>query len=677
MKRYVLVLGLIGVLQLDSPIQAQEDEGLGAVVDKSQAAPPPIDTGAEVDAGQWAEDLIESLPLADRIAQLMIVTLGGVTQPNSTDRSLIKDFPPGGVIIPKIHRPQDAADYINVLRSSEIEVEKGIPLLIGTNFFTFKRDETRPIELYLNVPTMLTWASAGVSGSTRELTRMMAADLRIMGFNMHLGPSLELASKIPDNKNSVYNFGSDPEFLASIADEIASATAESGLIWLPMGFPGGGESRTVANPGVLLTPKSQLRGRDLLPYERAIAAGAQMLHVGNTLVPTLDKGAMASFSPIVMRQLIRDILEFEGVVVAGPLDAPAVNRNRDTSKAAVLALQAGADMLYWNKAGTRVIKAIGTIAVAVNTGVLDEAVVNDAFRRVIALKHSNGLLEREKPKEKAAAKLLKKREDTLEPYLIERRGVTLVKNRGNLLPLTQKQSAPIYVTGAYGIKELADAAEKFVDLVLRFPIRSAHHIGRIQDFELNRIERFARGMKTVVCVLSDDIAPGGQMRLIKLLKETGAKVVVVYLGYPSKLHLYESADAIVLTYADPSDIVGRMTAVADLLMGNAPIEILPAFRDLESAPGQQVTFDVYDVIRSPVGRLPVNVTGPFIAGYSVSYRPILDKSKVEWDFGDGKNSRDHVAAHTYKKPGHYQVTLTIHTRMDGENVSGTFGVVVK
>ena len=149
-----------------------------------------------------------------------------------------------------------------------------------------------------------------------------------------------------------------------MADEIASATAESGLIFSPRGFPGGGQSRTEVSPGVLLTPKSQLRGRDLLPYEHAIEAGAQMLHVGNTLVPTLDKDALASLSPYVMRQLIRDILDFEGVVVAGPMDAPAVSRLQDSSTAAVLALQAGADMLYWNTAGSKVIRAIGTIAVA-------------------------------------------------------------------------------------------------------------------------------------------------------------------------------------------------------------------------------------------------------------------------------------------------------------------------
>ena len=675
MKRYLLVFGLIGASQLCLPVHAQEDRGLGAVVDKNQAAPAEIDRTQR--AVQLPVDSAGGLSLTDRIAQLMMVTLEGVTRPSPSDRTLIKDFPPGGVIIPKIHRPQDAADYIAALRSTEIEIARGIPLLIGTDFYTFKEDETRPIELYLNPPPMLSWAAGGASDSTQELSRMMAADLRVMGFNLHFGPSFELSSELSKSRNSVYNFGGDPKFLAAMADEIASATAESGLIFSPRGFPGGGQSRTEISPGVLLTPKSQLRGRDLLPYEHAIEAGAQMLHVGNTLVPTLDKDALASLSPYVMRQLIRDILDFEGVVVAGPMDAPEVSRLQDTSVAAVLALQAGADMLYWNSAGSKVIKAIGTIAVAVNEGVLEEAVVNDAFQRVIALKQKNQLDKRGRPNGKVAAKLIKERKDATEPYLIDRRGVTLVKNSGNLLPLTEERSMPIYVTGAYGVDALANATEEYVERVLRDPIRSARHIDRIEDFELDRIEKFSRGVRTVVCVLSDEIAPGGQRRLLKLIKASGARLVVVYLGYPSKLRLYTAADAIVLVYADPSDAAARMTAVADLLMGNAPIEILPAFRDLERAPGQESTFDVFDVIRSPVGRLPVNLSGGVGVGFSVSYRPILEKTKVMWDFGDGKTSKDHVASHAYKVPGRYEVTLTIEGVTKGEKVSGTFGVVVK
>ena len=675
MRRYLLVFVVLGLLSPWGYAQERED-GLGAVVDRSQAAPPPLEINEDDDPAQVVEDLIETLPLPARIAQLMLVTLQGLTRPNNTDRLLLKDFSPGGVIVPRINRPQDAAQYLKILRASEIETEKKLPLFIGTNFFAFRREETRPLQLYLNVPSMLTWAGAGVSDSTQGLARIMAQDLRTMGFNMHLGPSLELASEVASGVGNVYNFGSDPEFVAAMAEQFGAAVADAELLWLPMGFPGGGENRGERGPAVLVTPKSELRGRDLLPYERAIGAGAQMLHVGNMLIPTLDKGTPASLSPIVMIQLLRDILDFKGVVVAGPIDAPELRPYRDPSEAAVLALQAGADMLYWNDSGIKVIRAIATITVAVSNGTLDEALINDAFERVVALKQEQGLLERERPKEKVAAKLLKERKKTLEPLQIERRAVTLIKNEDNLLPLTEERSLPVYVTGSYGVDELADAAEEYTETVLRQPIRSARHIGRVQDFEIERIVRFAGGMPTVVCVLSSDIASAGQIRLMKLLKETGAKIVAVHVGYPSRLSLYEDADAIVLAYADPDHVSQTMTAVAAVLMGDAPVEILPALRDLERSVDQQVSFDVYDVVRSPVGRLPVTVEEPYVAGYSISYRPILEDRKVEWDFGDGRKSRDLTVDHAYRRPGRYSVVLTVEEK-SGEITRGEFGVVVR
>ena len=91
---------------------------------------------------------------------------------------------------------------------------------------------------------------------------------------------------------------------------------------------------------------------------------------------------------------------------------------------------------------------------------------------------------------------------------------------------------------------------------------------------------------------------------------------------------------------------------------------------------QQVSFDVYDVVRSPVGRLPVTVEEPYVAGYSISYRPILEDRKVEWDFGDGRKSRDLTVDHAYRRPGRYSVVLTVEEK-SGEITRGEFGVVVR
>ena len=659
------------------PLHAQEEKsGLGGVVDGSQAVPPEIIKPEGEEEVDKAEKLIEELSLADRISQLMIFKLEGGSQPQTSDRTLLKDYPPGGVVIPQITRPQDVADYVALLRANEFETSKEIPLLVGIDLFALAGEESRPIVPNLNIPSMLSWAGAGASATTREMIRVLAQDLGRMGFNFHLGPELSLARVMSAGKGNVYNFGSNPQFIAALATQIAEVMAEENIIWAPAGFPGGGENRRGNGLAVLLTPKSRLRYVDLLPYEAAIGAGVEMIHVGNTLVPTLDKRSPASLSPVVMTDLLRTILNYEGLVVAGPMDGQAIRMAANPEQAAVLALQAGADMLYWRQADTSIIRAIGAVVNAVADGTIEESLINDAFRRVINFKQSRGLLERPIAKSKDAGKLTKERAKAKQPYHLERQGVTLVKNNQEILPLTEEESMPIYITGSYGVYELADALSEYIKDIMRQRITNAPHIGRIEDFEIERILKSTLGIKTMICVLSGELDTASQRRLIRAISDAGSKVIVVYVGYPTDLQYFDAAEAMVVSYADPNWIAGAMPAIADILMGKSPVEILPALRDLELAVDESTTFNVFDVIRSPTGRLPITVAEPYVVDYAVSYRSDIALKKVSWDFGDGSKSTERVAEHSYDKPGHYTVTLVVETGEDPP-VSRGFGVLVE
>jgi len=110
----------------------------------------------------------------------------------------------------------------------------------------------------------------------------------------------------------------------------------------------------------------------------------------------------ASLSAPVMRDLIRNELKYQGIIVAGRWDAGDIKRQRDPAQAALMALAAGADMLYWGASGQPVLKGVETIARAVEGGSLDRAVVQSACDRVIKLKKDRDLLSRELPSKKKA-----------------------------------------------------------------------------------------------------------------------------------------------------------------------------------------------------------------------------------------------------------------------------------
>lgn len=619
---------------------------------------------------------LQALDLRERVAQLMLVTTEGGPSANSSDRALLRQYSPGGVVIPTVLTPGTAADYVSGVRGNAMEGTHGIPLLVGTSLSDLPKHWKGDEQFFAPLPSLMALSAAGDPDATRRYASFIAEHLKLMGFNFHLGPSLELAPVLPDAKGGVECLGSDPGFVGTTGAAIFEVLAEQGILAMPMGFPGGGWNREGKGPAVLLTPGAQVMEKDLLPFVRAIESGVPMIHVGNTLTPTLDAAIPASLSRVVMQDLLRVKLGFKGVIVAGPMDEPDIARLRDPSEAAVAALHAGADMIYWRQAGQRVMKSVDEIVQAVQSGVVSQDVIDAALTRVLRMKQEYGLLEREPPEAKDSDRELRRKRQQEEVFYVERRSITLVQNRNNVLPLTKQGSQPIAVTGVVGVDELQKELEEYLKPIAQQPIVTARHGGEIYDFEIRRVTQNTHGARTVICTLTPELRKAGQVELIQRLKEDGANVVVVLIGYPQSLADVALADAIVLSYSDPKRCEMSMKAVAEALAGEGAVSILPLAADVKTQVGKEEVFTVFDIIRSPAGRLPVAVESQFPAGLAVAYDPRTTLKKVVWDFGDGSRAKDATTKKVFKNPGRYPVTLTV-VDQSGEETSRTIQVDVE
>ena len=671
----VALMPLVAVSASSQEPTPTPKSSLGSVVNSGEAvpeAPPPPPQPAAPVPEKSPEEIARTVSLLLRVAQLMMVRLEGMSAPSHADRQLLEQVPPGGVVLPRLLHPEALATYISTLRTSRNLA--GQPLMIGIDLMGAGRESGLGAAHGLRVPAMLTTAAAGPGPQTAALYAAQAADLATLGFDFHWGPSLGLASPVAANVELMDSFGSLPGLTASLAGQIGQALGQRNLAWAPTGFPGGVAGAAQRSPAVVLTPRSQLREVDFKPYEAAIRAGARMIHVGTTLVPSLDEDRPACLSPIVIRDGLRDALDFQGIVIAGPMDSPNISRISDTSTAAVEALVSGADMIYWEGSGPRVARAIVDIVQAVERGILPETIVNDAFTRVISFKSARGLAAWPLPDTGDVNDVAKQSAKRREPMLIERSAVTLLRNRDDVLPLKEGASEPIGVTGAYGVIELHETLLDHFKGVGRQPIRTAEHATRIQDFEIERVTRQAGGVRTAIITLSPELELAGQVKLIRALKLRGPRVVAVLLGQPKNLDAYEDADALVLAYGDTSRPEETVAVLADVLMGDAPVQVLPPVRALELARGEEATFDVHEVVRTPAGRLPIALGAPYDAGHAVSFRSDAVLENIRWNFGDGKQSRTPVTTHTYKSPGTYNVTLRVGRKYPAE---GSFQVIVK
>lgn len=212
--------------------------------------------------------------------------------------------------------------------------------------------------------------------------RQMAGELAELGFTITFAPTADVTFGAQDPTIGSRSFGSDPDAVAALSYAAIRGLAEGGVAGSVKHFPGHGsvdEDSHVTLP-VQSQSLEELRSRDWVPFEQAVAHGVPMVMMGHLQVPALDESAPSSLSAAAYQE-IRDY-GHEGVIVTDAMNMAAIVNSYGGDEAAVRALAAGADLLLMPSS---VAGAHGALVDAVESGDLDEQRLIEAAERVVAL----------------------------------------------------------------------------------------------------------------------------------------------------------------------------------------------------------------------------------------------------------------------------------------------------
>ncbi|MFP6582228.1 MAG: glycoside hydrolase family 3 N-terminal domain-containing protein [Candidatus Hydrogenedentota bacterium] len=684
-----LIVSLFFCLLLPLSTNGQQvGRGLGATQPVQAPAPQPVEIDIESPEEEVPldpkveleenriESIISAMALEEKISQLMFVRLNGEFTVDPLDVELLSKVPPGGVLLPSIGYAGTAADHTKSIQVLATRTPHRIPYFIAGDGFATSDRAGADMNRFIQLPSMLSISAAGINENTKTLFGMIADDLNRLGINTHFGPSLSLSGSLENNVTGVNTFGDHSPTTAAFSSELYRAFDEHKVLWMPTGFPGGEMNRVGNQPAVMLTAGKYYIERDGLPYFMAIRDGAPMMHVGNTLAPMIDGASRpSSVSRKVITTLLRGSLDYDGLVIAGPIDSTYMLSKYEPETAAALSLTAGADMILWSRISPQILKVIALVANAVRSGEIEESLIDRAVTRVLRTKMQYGLFEPIQPTNKDVRRLQRENKKQTITYDIERQSITLLKNERNALPISREASAPLLLTGVLELEDIRRILKKDLKYVNKFEAKSAKHLGRVQDFELRRLADVAGNARTAVCIFDNQIDAKSQAEMIDIIKKSDTKVIVVLLGHPASVEAYDKADAILLTYSSSRNYGHTIQSIIDVLLGKAPIRVLSAKKPLIRRWNEDIIFNVLDVIQSPTGRLPIGLAPIYEHGDSISYRPTSIK-KVRWDFGDGNDSRDEQVSHRYAGPGDFTATLTV-TDVDGRVSSGTFPISIR
>jgi beta-N-acetylhexosaminidase len=224
---------------------------------------------------------------------------------------------------------------------------------------------------------------------TEFVARIVGWELRLAGCNLDLAPDVDINSN-PDNPViGVRSFGAEPMLVAKHAAAWVRGLESTGTAASAKHFPGHGDTAQdshLALPVVDL-PLAELRRRELVPFAAAIAAGVRTVMTSHILLPQIDPFAPATFSRIILQDLLRRELGFTGVIVTDALDMVGASGSIGIPEAAVRAVAAGCDLLCIGTDNTdeQLGQIEAAIVAAVEDGRIERDVVRAAHARTLAL----------------------------------------------------------------------------------------------------------------------------------------------------------------------------------------------------------------------------------------------------------------------------------------------------
>lgn len=220
----------------------------------------------------------------------------------------------------------------------------------------------------------------------------IARQLKKWGFNLNLAPVADIGSE----RNPAYAarcFGSDTETVSAMVENMVRGMSDQGMAITLKYFPGIGnvsgdyEESILDNQDSLMT----IRNNNFSVYSDGIAAGADCVMVADTAVSriTVNNKLPAFLSKDIVTDLLREELDFEGVIMTPCLDMKAVTRNYTVEYAVVESVKAGCDLIVMPE---DIKKGYDALMDAVAAGRLDEKVINTAVRRILQDKIRRGIL---------------------------------------------------------------------------------------------------------------------------------------------------------------------------------------------------------------------------------------------------------------------------------------------
>lgn len=495
-------------------------------------------------AEKWADSVMSTLSVRDRVAQLFVPRLD-ITNNSAgfkvIDRVVVKDKM-GGFLLGK----GTIASYADLINYGQEKADVPLMITLDGEWGLSMRVSGTP-----RFPYNVALGACADNDLLYEYGKEIARECKLMGIQVNFAPDIDVNSN-PDNPVIGYrSFGEDPDLVAQLGAAYSKGMWEGGVMPVGKHFPGHGDTSTDSHktlPTINHT-RQRLDDVDLRPFKLAFAEGMPGVMVAHLKVPSLDPtGTPASLSKKITTDFLQDSLGFKGLIFTDALAMKGASRVNENN--CVSAFLAGADILLGSAAPSSDLDAVED---AVKSGKISQIELNRRCKKVLVYKYKLGLSTKPTKIESSvlSSKLHTPQVDRLLTNL-SRKAITVVSDKAQLLPIEKNKKVVVVSLGAQGSNKFSDLCKEYCGAD-RYGKLSASVLNEIKSADIVIIGVFNSGVET--------------KKAISTIAAANPSTVGVFFMNPyrvSKFSNLKSLSSIVLAY---DDIPHLRVAAAEALTG--------------------------------------------------------------------------------------------------------------
>lgn len=374
----ILLSGCVAVLQGGTGSASQSTPV--APTPTPTPTPRPLNTNSEI-----AQALVQSMNLDQKLGQMVISEFYGATLNNDLIQ-MVKNLGISGVLIENKNGNAQTRSQLIALNHA-MQGQASIPLFISTDFEGGLVNELRQITG--ERPSESALGATDNPQAAYSAGKGAAADLKALGLNVNYMPIVDVLTNANNPGLVDRTFGNNPTLVTNMGRAYLNGLTAGGVVGCLKHFPGLGSASVDPHRSLPYMDRSmdEMNAVDLVPYRTLIREGlVPMVMVTHILNPQLDPKLPTSLSSKVITDLLRNQLNFQGVVISDTLWMGGISNTYSLSQAAVLAINAGTNLILGPRGLHETVTMLSGLKKAVNNGAISLDKINTSVQLILEMK---------------------------------------------------------------------------------------------------------------------------------------------------------------------------------------------------------------------------------------------------------------------------------------------------